>query len=83
MFNEKGDYFKIKTITVGYLVPRAVVDRLKIGARLIRFYAMLDNVHTFQRSHVPDAELVSPQGEYSGGAYPLPKKYTIGLEVNF
>jgi hypothetical protein len=83
MFNENGSYFKIKTITLGYLVPRTIVDRLKIGARLIRFYAMLDNVHTFQKSHVPDAELVSPQGEYSGGAYPLPKKYTIGLEVNF
>ncbi|MGE8292179.1 MAG: hypothetical protein ACN6ON_10885, partial [Sphingobacterium sp.] len=83
MFNENGSYFKIKTITMGYLVPKKIVDRLKIGARMIRFYAMLDNVHTFQKSNVPDAELVSPQGDYSGGAYPLPKKYTIGLEVNF
>lgn len=83
MFNENGSYFKIKTLSMGYIVPKRIVDRMKIGARIIRFYAMLDNVHTFQKASVPDAELVSPQGEYSGGAYPLPKKYTIGLEVNF
>jgi len=83
MFNENGSYFKIKTLSMGYIVPKRIVDRMKIGARVIRFYAMLDNVHTFQKASVPDAELVSPQGEYSGGAYPLPKKYTIGLEVNF
>ncbi|MCS3553392.1 MULTISPECIES: SusC/RagA family TonB-linked outer membrane protein [unclassified Sphingobacterium] len=83
MFNENGSYFKIKTISMGYILPKQIVDRMKIGARVIRFYAMLDNVHTFQKASVPDAELVSPQGEYSGGAYPLPKKYTIGLEVNF
>jgi TonB-linked SusC/RagA family outer membrane protein len=83
MYNENGSYFKIKTISMGYIVPKKIVDRMKIGARLIRLYAMLDNVYTFQKASVPDAELVSPQGEYSGGAYPLPKKYTIGLEVNF
>ncbi|MDH5828736.1 SusC/RagA family TonB-linked outer membrane protein [Sphingobacterium faecium] len=83
MFNENGSYFKIKTISMGYILPKSISDRMKIGARVIRFYAMLDNVHTFQKASVPDAELVSPQGEYSGGAYPLPKKYTIGLEVNF
>lgn len=83
MFNENGTYFKIKTISMGYILPKKISDRLKIGARIIRFYAMLDNVHTFQKASVPDAELVSPQGQYSGGAYPLPKKYTIGLEVNF
>ncbi|MCW2262317.1 MULTISPECIES: SusC/RagA family TonB-linked outer membrane protein [Sphingobacterium] len=83
MFNENGSYFKIKTISMGYILPKKIVDRMRIGARIIRFYAMLDNVHTFQKASVPDAELVSPQGEYSGGAYPLPKKYTIGLEVNF
>jgi len=83
MFNENGTYFKIKTISVGYILPKNVVERLKIGARNIRFYGMVDNLHTFQKASVPDAELVTPQGEYSGGAYPLPRKYTIGLEVNF
>ncbi len=81
MWNEKGDYFKIKTITIGYqLEPRWVN---KFGVKGVRVYGIMDNIATFQSSSVPDAELVSPQGEYSGGSYPLPKKVTLGLEVTF
>lgn len=81
LWNEKGDYFKIKTITVGYqLEPRWLA---KLGIKGARVYGIMDNIFTFQSSGVPDAELISPQGEYTGGAYPLPKKVTLGLEVTF
>jgi len=30
---------------------------------------------------LPDAEAVSPYGEYNGGGYPIPRKYTLGLEI--
>lgn len=83
MWNENGNYFKFKTITIGYLLPEKLIKKIKLNAKVVRFYAMLDNVYTIQSSSVPDAELVSPQGEYNGSSYPLPKKYTIGLEVNF
>ncbi|WP_164123272.1 SusC/RagA family TonB-linked outer membrane protein [Sphingobacterium sp. xlx-130] len=83
MWNENGDYFKIKTVTLGYLLPENITRKIGIGLNKVRVYGMLDNVVTFQSASVPDAELISPQGEYSGGAYPLPRKYTIGLEVNF
>lgn len=83
MWNEQGDYFKIKTITVGYLLPANLTKKLGIGMNRVRFYGMMDNVLTIQSANVPDAELITPQGEYSGGAYPLPRKYTLGLEVNF
>lgn len=81
LWNEKGDYFKIKTITVGYQLDPKWLTKLKI--RGARFYGIMDNIFTFQSSSVPDAELVSPQGEYTGGSYPLPKKITLGLEVTF
>jgi len=81
MWNEKGDYFKIKTITVGYQLDPKLVGRL--GLKGVRVYGIMDNIMTFQSSNVPDAELVTPQGEYSGGSYPLPKKVTLGLEVTF
>lgn len=83
MWNESGNYFKVKTITLGYLLPEKTIKRLGLGLKTVRFYGMMDNVLTIQSSTVPDAELVTPQGEYSGGGYPLPKKYTIGLELNF
>jgi len=81
LWNEKGDYFKIKTITIGYQLDPKLVGRL--GMKGVRVYGIMDNIMTFQSSSVPDAELVTPQGEYSGGSYPLPKKVTLGLEVTF
>ena len=83
MWNENGSYVKIKTITLGYMLPREMIQKWGLGISSLRVYSMLDNVHTFQSATVPDAELISPQGEYSGGAYPLPRKYTIGVEINF
>ncbi|MGI8950788.1 MAG: SusC/RagA family TonB-linked outer membrane protein [Chitinophagaceae bacterium] len=81
MFNENGDYIKIKSITLGYNFGKKFTNKLHItGARL---YSVIDNIRTFSKSTVPDPELVSPQGEYNGGAFPLPKKYTLGFEITF
>lgn len=79
LWNEKGDFFKIKTITIGYRLADKLVDR--IGIKGARVYAMFDNIYTFQSANIPDAEAISPQGEYDGGAYPLPRKVTFGVEL--
>jgi len=34
-----------------------------------------------QSKKLPDAEAVNPYGEYNGAGYPIPRKYTIGLEL--
>lgn len=83
LWNEKGDYFKIKTINFGYRFSEDFIKRANIGLKDVRVYSIIDNIHSFQRSNVPDAELVTPQGEYSGGAYPMPTKVTFGIEVKF
>jgi TonB-linked SusC/RagA family outer membrane protein len=81
-FLEKGDYLRIKSISLTYnlnpdLLKRWGMDRFSI-------FGVLDNVAMFQRSKdLPDAEAVNPYGEYSGNGYPIPKKYTMGLSVNF
>jgi len=81
MFNENGAYFKITNITVGYKLPKKYLDILGISS--CRFYAMLENVATFQKATVPDAEQVNPFGVYDGATYPVPKKATIGVSVQF
>jgi hypothetical protein len=83
LWNEKGDYFKIKTINFGYRFSENLINRTNIGLKDVRLYTIIDNIHSFQSSNVPDAELVTPQGEYSGGAYPMPTKITFGIEVRF
>jgi len=81
MFNEDGSYFKIKNIVLGYRVPEAMVRRAKLNG--LRFYGVIDNLTTFKRSSVPDPEAVDNLGVYTGGLFPLPRKFTIGLEIQF
>ena len=80
-FNENGSYLKVTNISLGYRLPKKVLESLKISS--FRAYAMLDNVYTFQNSTVPNVEQVDPFGNYSGGSYPIPKKITLGVTVQF
>lgn len=81
MFNEDGSYFKIKNIALNYTVPKNFVSRLKLkGARV---YGMVDNVLIISKANVPDPEAVNQLGTYTGGLYPIPRKLTIGIDVQF
>jgi len=81
-FLEKGGYFRIKSVMLNYQLNPSIVKRLGLGA--VKFYAVADNVAMFQQSkRLPDAEAVNAYGEYNGGGYPIPKKYTFGLDINF
>jgi TonB-linked outer membrane protein, SusC/RagA family len=81
-FLDKGDYFRIKSVTLGYEVPRNFLNRFKIDR--FKVFGVVDNLAMFQRSDdLPDAEAVNSYGEYNGAGYPIPKKFTVGLEVQF
>jgi len=81
MFNEDGSYFKIKNVVVGYRVPEPIIRRAKLNG--LRFYGVIDNLVTFKKSSVPDPEAVDNLGVYTGGLFPLPRKFTLGLEIQF
>lgn len=81
-FLDKGDYFRIKSVTLGYEIPRNFLNRFKIDR--FKVFGVVDNLAMFQRSDdLPDAEAVNSYGEYNGAGYPIPKKFTVGLEVQF
>lgn len=80
-FLTKGGYFRIKSINAGYDFPKNALK--KLGLSKFRIYVVADNVKMFQQSkNLPDAEAVNPYGEYNGGGYPIPSKYTLGFEIN-
>lgn len=81
MFNEDGSYFKVKTIVGSYQFPRNITSRLKLNRA--RVYCIVDNFLTFKKGTMPDPESVDQLGVYTGGLYPLPKKYTLGIDVEF
>lgn len=80
-FLEPGGYFRVKNVTVSYNLTN-VWKGLKMDR--FRIYGMVDNVLMIQKSkRLPDAENVNQYGEYDGGGYPIPKKYTFGIDLNF
>ncbi|MFD2583189.1 SusC/RagA family TonB-linked outer membrane protein [Pedobacter vanadiisoli] len=81
-FLEKGGYFRIRSINFGYNFPAKTLK--KLGLNKLKLFAIADNVYMFQQSkRLPDAENVNPYGEYNGAGYPIPRKYTLGLEIQF
>ncbi|QEH41966.1 SusC/RagA family TonB-linked outer membrane protein [Chitinophaga sp. XS-30] len=81
MYIEDGSYLRVKNVTVGYNLGPELLRRLKLTR--LRFYGMIDNLYTFQRSTIPDAEAVNAYGVYTGDGYPIPAKYTLGLDFSF
>jgi len=80
-FNEDGSYFKIKNVVLSYQLPRTFINRAKlVGARV---YAIVDNIATFKNSTMPNPELVDQLGNYTGGLYPTPTKFTLGVDIQF
>ncbi|WP_158085136.1 SusC/RagA family TonB-linked outer membrane protein [Niastella vici] len=80
-FNEDGSYFKIRTVIMGYRLPRTFTQKLKVGSA--RVYGIIDNFLTFKKSTMPDPESVDQLGIYTGGLYPQPRKFTLGIDIQF
>ncbi|MBR0049711.1 MAG: TonB-dependent receptor [Prevotella sp.] len=78
-FVEKGDYFRIKDITLSYMLPRTLISKIGIGATKI--YASGLNVYTFHDVNFWDPE--RGVGGMGAGIYPVCKSFVVGLDVSF
>lgn len=81
MFVEDASFFRMKRVSLSYALPEQMVKKIKMGQ--VRFFGMLDNVFVLSNATVPDPEAVDPNGYSSGNDYPIPKKYTIGIDISF
>ncbi|MBO9732022.1 MAG: SusC/RagA family TonB-linked outer membrane protein [Chitinophaga sp.] len=80
-FVENGSYLRIKYLNLSYNFMPKFLERSKLSK--LQIYGVIDNVKMFQKSSVPDAEAVNEKGTYTGGGYPIPRKFTLGLNVGF
>lgn len=81
-FLTKGDFVRLKSVDLTYNLPRAITSKWKIDG--LSIFGVMDNALMWQASKLlPDAENVNSYGEYNGGGYPIPKKYTLGFKVQF
>ena len=73
---ENGSYAKLRTIQLGYNMPKQVTDKLRIDR--IRLYASAQNLLTIKSGKFTGADPENP-----GFNYPIPLNLTFGLNVSF
>jgi TonB-linked SusC/RagA family outer membrane protein len=74
-----GDYLRIKNITLGYTLPKSLVNKVKLDN--LRIYASAVNLYTFHKVDYWDPERGVDGTGF--GLYPLTKKFVIGIEMSF
>ena len=83
-FIEKGDFVRVKSITLGYTLPKVVCQKLQI--QNLRLYASVMNPFTITsyKGLDPEATLGSPltQG-IDWGSYPNSRDFVFGLNFSF
>ena len=83
-FLERGDYFKLDMITVGYTLPMPKVRFLD----KIRVYGTVKNVFTITRFTGVDPSTyqvngLTPGGQGSRTYYPSTRQFIVGLQLDF
>jgi TonB-dependent starch-binding outer membrane protein SusC len=82
MWMDKGDFFRVRTINLSYDLKPSVLK--KLGITRCRIYSMVDNLALWKASdEIVDPENVDLYGRYSGSGYPIPRKITFGVDLNF
>ena len=76
---ERGDYLRIKDVTLSYSLPQSALD--KIHVKGLRFYVSGLNLYCFNDVNFWDPEMgVTGTG---AGIYPLTKSFVGGVELSF
>lgn len=78
-FLERGDYLRIKDVTLGYTLPSKWTKKAAMSH--VRIYVSGANLFTFH-----DATYWDPERGVSGvslGQYPITKSFVVGLDISF
>lgn len=80
---EKGDYFRIRNLQLGYALPSAITDNWKI--QRVRFYVNAQNAFNFfsYTGFTPEVGGGPTSGGIDNGVYPLSATYNFGVNVTF
>ncbi len=82
---EDGSYLKLRTVSLGYNVPAAALQKIKIKS--IRVYVSGQNLLTWTKYSGPDPEASSRNSNltpgFDYGAYPHSATGVLGANINF
>ena|SRR5699024_7772064 len=79
---ENVHLLRLKQLTLGYNLNKRVIEKARLTSA--RIYVTAENLFLLTNYKGLDPEIVSI---YDGiddlGSYPLPRKFTVGLSINF
>lgn len=82
---EDGSYLRIQNISLGYKLPKSIINRLKL--QQVRIYASAQNLYTSTDYTNFNPEVSNYEGALTGGvdygSYPLAKTVTFGINIGF
>ncbi|MCY1524433.1 TonB-linked outer membrane protein, SusC/RagA family [compost metagenome] len=81
---EPGDYFRIRTVQLGYTFGKTMLNKASI--QNLRLFVSGQNLKTWSKTtgYSPEAQIGSILGGGAdNGVYPVPAVYTFGLNVTF
>ena len=85
MFVEDGSFLRMQTLTLGYTLPRKVVQKLTLSR--IRLYAQMSNVFTLTGYSGLDPETGRVGSDMNKGidygSYGMPRQYIFGVNIGF
>lgn len=86
LFVEDGSFIRLKNITLGYTLPSKLLESMKI--QNLRVYAGVQNLLTITdyKGYDPEARSGDSNRYTPGvdtGAFPIPRTYTFGFNLNF
>ncbi|UII26693.1 TonB-dependent receptor [Fulvivirga maritima] len=78
---EDGDYFRIKTVQLGYTLPNSMLS--DVGITSARVYLMAENLFTFTKYTGYDPEIGGGVMSIDRGIYPQARSFMVGVSVSF
>ena len=83
---EDASYLRIQNITLGYRLPKTLLNKVKMGN--LRIYGSVQNLKTFTKYSGYDPEIGAFNNSIKlmnvdTGHYPNPRTFTLGANVQF
>ncbi len=78
---EEASYLRLKDIQLGYSIP--IVATNYLGIERARIYLSAMNLLTITKYTGNDPESAINSGGFDDGAYPMPRSFTAGIQIDF
>jgi hypothetical protein len=80
---QDGSYIRVQNVQLGYSIPKNILSRIP-GVDNFRIYIQAQNLFTFTKLYGYDPDFIN-DGTYnrgfSGGSYPTPRTFLVGVKI--